>query len=156
MTESDRKRFAGVLAGLCDYYEKALGDGVVTLYWNSLREYSIEEIEAAAAMHVGNPDRGRFMPKIADFIAAISGSVDEAAAIAWDSVLRNRCGGDEAAVAALASMGGWYPAIGSKNTDEMPFIEKQFALRYKAFRRRDEKAERSLGLADIVMLPVKS
>ena len=105
------------------------------LYWQALSEYDIDEIQAAAAAHINEPDRGRFMPKIADFVQANAGSTDEAAALAWDSARHGRYV-DDAASSAIASMGGWSQAIGRQQEDQLPFIAREFQLRYKAYRRR--------------------
>ena len=67
-----------------------MGETILDLYWGSLLEFDFQDIELAAASHLKDDDRGRFMPKIADFVYAIEGSADEAAAIAWDAVLRGR------------------------------------------------------------------
>ena len=138
MVEQDREKFAKLISGLCDYYGKALGETILDLYWGSLLEFDFQDIELAAASHLKDDDRGRFMPKIADFVYAIEGSADEAAAIAWDAVLRGRGGIDEASSAALASMGGWSKAIGRQYDKDIPFIAKDFQLRYKAYKKRLE------------------
>ena len=148
MVEQDREKFAKLISGLCDYYGKALGETILDLYWGSLLEFDFQDIELAAASHLKDDDRGRFMPKIADFVYAIEGSADEAAAIAWDAVLRNRGGTDEAAAAALASMGGWSQAIGRQNEKDIPFIAKDFQLRYKAYKSR-AAFRQNLGIASI-------
>lgn len=135
MTDQDRERFAELMAGLCEYYDRKMSQAIMDLYWSALRSYDADEIQTAAAAHIQDPDRGRFMPKIADFIMAIAGSADEAAAIAWDAVLHRR-DLDEFATAALASMGGWTKAIGHQQEDQLPFIARDFQLRYKAYRRR--------------------
>jgi hypothetical protein len=147
MKDSDRTRFGQLLAGLCDYYEKQPGETTVALYWHGLREYDIEEVEAAAATHMRDPDRGRWMPKISDFVQAVEGSADEAAAIAWDAVLHRR-EIDETAKATLASMGGWSQAIGRQLETEIPFIARNFQLRYKAYARRGA-ARSQIGSATI-------
>lgn len=136
MIEQDRERFAQLMAGLCEYYDRKMSQAIMDLYWNALREYGVDEVQSAAAAHIQDPDRGRFMPKIADFVMAIAGSADEAAAIAWDAVLHQRQELDAAANAAIASMGGWTKAIGHQQEDQLPFIARDFQLRYKAYRRR--------------------
>lgn len=135
MTEHDRERFAQLMAGLCEYYDRKVSQAIMDLYWSALRQYDVEEIQSAAAAHIQDPDRGRFMPKIADFVMAIAGSADEAAAIAWDAVLHQR-ETDEPARAAIASMGGWTKAIGRQPEDQLAFIARDFQLRYKGYRRR--------------------
>ncbi|MDE1906041.1 MAG: hypothetical protein KGH75_06270 [Rhodospirillales bacterium] len=157
MAPDDSLRLGRLLAGLCDYYGQTMSEGATMLYVRALSQFPIADIERAAEAHIQDQQRGRFMPKVADFMNVLRISDDEAAAVAWDRVLRQRGGGDDpAACAALESMGGWYPAIGSKNTNEIPFIEKQFALRYSAFRKRAVAENGSAVLAGVVRLPVKS
>ena len=141
MHEADRKRFAELITGACEYYEKRISEQTLDFYWRALLEYSIEDLEFAAAAHVRDQDRGRFMPKVADFVFAIEGSADECAALAWDLILRNRGTDDPAANAAIKSMGGWQQAIGRQNEQDLPFIAKNFQTRYKAFKRREQMPE---------------
>ncbi len=136
MSDQDRERFAQIMAGLCEYYDRKMSQAILDLYWSALRHYGINEIQSASAIHIQDPDRGRFMPKIADFIMAIAGSAEEAAALAWDAVRHNR-ELDDASKAAIASMGGWQQAIGRQQEDQLPFIARDFQLRYKTFRRRE-------------------
>ena len=136
MMDEDRERFAQIMAGLCEYYDRKMSQAIMDLYWSALRGYQIEEIQSAATAHIQDPDRGRFMPKIADFMLAISGSADEAAALAWDLVLHGRYSSDDIALQVLKGMGGWTKAIGPQQEDRLPFIARDFQLRYKAYRRR--------------------
>ena len=136
MTDQDRERFAQLMAGLCEYYDRKMSQAILELYWTALRHYGVDEIQAAAAAHINDPDRGRFMPKIADFVMAVAGSSEEAAALAWGGVLHQR-EVDEAASKAIASMGGWQLAIGRQQEDQLPFIAREFQVRYKAYRRRE-------------------
>ena len=136
MNDCDRERFVQIMAGLCEYYDRKVSQAVMELYWSALRHYGVDEVQASAAAHIQDPDRGRFMPKIADFMLAIAGSAEEVAALAWDGVLHKR-EMDEASRQALASMGGWQQAIGRQQEDQLPFIAREFQLRYKAYRRRE-------------------
>ena len=136
MIDSDRTRFAEMLVGLCGYYDRQISEGTTALYWRGLCDFSIDEIELAAASHLRDPDRGRFMPKIADFVQAIEGGMDESAALVWDAILYRRALTDEAATLTIASMGGWAQAIGRQDEASLPFIARDFALRYRAFKRR--------------------
>ena len=158
MTEDFTVRFANLLTGLADYYRQPVSESATRIYAMCLQQFLIADIEAAAIDHVNDPDRGKFMPKVADFVAVLEGNVDQAAALAWDQILHGRgpmagvdCGSgnpprwsqDPAAEAAIKSMGGWDTAIGQRRADDMPFAFKDFLVRYKAFKRR-ETHEKSL------------
>src|SRR5271169_6334240 len=123
------------MTGLCEYYDRKMSKAIADLYWSALHHYEIDELQVACASHINDPDRGRFMPKIADFVMALAGSAEESAALAWDKVLHQK-DMDEPAKQALASMGGWSKAIGRQQEDQLPFIAREFQLRYKAYRRR--------------------
>ena len=151
MDESQTPRLAKMLIGLADFYRQPLSDSALRIYASCLAKYDIEELEQAARDHMEDPDRGRFMPKIADFVYAINGTADEAAAIAWDLAVQGRFP-DPAAAEAIASMGGWSRAIGSRLVADQPFIAKEFTVRYKAFVRRQHQGQASIGLAEILKL----
>ena len=157
---SDPKiRLAKLVSALAEYYGKPLSDIVVRMYLSALEQYPIEQLEAAAQQHMADPDRGRFMPKVADFVAAMEGDSEESAALAWDQLIRGRDPFnrdvneiDAAATSAIKSMGGWSVAIGQRNSADMPFVYKDFLVRYKAFKRRESQEKSLLNLGNVLSI----
>lgn len=146
-TIDERRRFAGLLTALSDYYKSEISKAVAGIYWNGLKQYDYEAIEKACWSHTQLPDEaGRWMPRNSDIIKMIEGGTVDQAAIAWtkvDSAIRVRGTWDDVAFddpiihRVLADMGGWVH-VGSKDDKEWPFVGKEFQTRYRSFRMRGE------------------
>ena len=137
-------RFGKAIAALAEYYGKELSDGVVTLYWQGLSQYPIDDIEAAIGRHLQNPDTGQWMPKIADIVRMIDGTTLGAAAMAWAKVMRavgsvgqyQSLAFDDALIhLVIDDLGGW-PGICQISEAELPFLQKRFETNYRAYRMR--------------------
>lgn len=149
MQDNDKKRFATLLAGMADYYGKSLSNGVISLYWQGLKQYDIEAVEKALWEHTQNPDSGQFMPKIADVTRNLQGRTVDQASIAWskvDSAIR-RIGtysdvvfDDPIIHRVIADMGGWIK-FGTVDEKEWQFTGNQFRTRYQGYRMRGEVPE---------------
>ncbi len=149
-TLEERRRFAGLMIALSDYYRQEISKAVMALYWSGLKQYDFEAIEKAAWAHTQTGDEsGRWMPKISDFSKVLVGRSDDQAAIAWskvDSAVR-RIGTyadvafDDAIIhRVIADLGGWI-LVGSKEEKEWPFLAKDFQSRYRGYRMRAEAPE---------------
>lgn len=145
MNQNPQVRFAKAMSVLAEYYVRELSDGVIGLYWQGLRSYSIDDIERAIARHIQNPDSGQFMPKIADIVRMIDGTTQSASAIAWGKVQRaigsvgtysSICFDDPCIHLALGDVGGWVE-IGKCSNDELPFLQSRFDKAYRAYRARN-------------------
>lgn len=149
MIESDKKRFFTTLIGVADYYGKELSKGVLTVYWEGLREYDLESVEKALWAHSKNPDTGQFMPKVADVAKMLEGRTSDQAAVAWSKVDRavRQVGSyadvvfDDALIhRVLHDMGGWLQLM-AKTESDWPFIAREFENRYRGYRMRGEVPE---------------
>lgn len=149
MQDIDKTRFATLLTGIADYYGKELSNGVISLYWQGLRQYDLPAVEKALWEHTQNPDNGQFMPKIADVVRCLQGRTQDQAALAWskvDSAVR-RIGtysdvvfDDPVIHRVIADMGGWIK-LGAETDKEWPFVANQFQTRYRGYRMRGEVPE---------------
>lgn len=137
-------RFAKALSALAEYYGKELSDGVISLYWQGLHQYSIDEIEGAIGRHLQNPDTGQWMPKIADIVRMLEGTTLNAAVLAWAKVMRavgsvgqyQSLAFDDAVIhLVIDDLGGW-PGICQTSEEELPFLQKRFENSYRAYRQR--------------------
>ncbi|MRW82911.1 hypothetical protein GJ698_02250 [Pseudoduganella sp. FT26W] len=159
MTEDDKKRFFTTLIGVADYYGKELSKGVLTVYWEGLREYNLEAVEKALWAHAKNPDSGQWMPKVADVGKMLQGRTADQAAVAWSKVDRavRQVGSyadvvfDDALIhRVLHDMGGWLQLMGKVESD-WPFIAREFENRYRGYRMRGETPAyppRLIGMAN--------
>jgi hypothetical protein len=71
MQKQDFNAFAELLASTAAMYERALSEGVITLYWEGLKGYELNAVREAFHRHLNDPDAGRFMPKLADIHRAM-------------------------------------------------------------------------------------
>lgn len=149
MVDTDKKRFLTVLTGIADYYGRELSEGVISLYWQGLKQYDIGAIEKALWLHTQNPDSGQFMPKIADVTKHLQGRTEDQAAMAWAKVdYAVRCIGpyqdvvfdDPIIHRVVAELGGWV-WLGNQESDEWPFIAKRFETLYRGYRTRGDVPE---------------
>jgi hypothetical protein len=71
-TTSTVERLSGYLRGLEEIYHSEMGEEELAIYLESLRQFPLSEIKAAAArLMVQPPDGWTGMPKLPDFIRAI-------------------------------------------------------------------------------------
>lgn len=142
MRQDDFDRFAAMLAVVAEYCGKALSPGVISLYWQGLQDLDIDAVRQALNAHVQNPDTGQYMPKIADIRRMLGGTTRDAALMAWNKVCeavgragsyRSVCFDDPIINRVLLDIGGW-PELCAKPADEMPFVERNFCDRYRAYR----------------------
>ena len=96
--DQDFDKFLSTLTIIADYCTKTLSEGVQMLYWRGLQKYDLAAVEKALWDHLGNPDTGHLMPKIADVVRYLQGRTVDQAAIAWSKV--------DAAVRQAASCNG--------------------------------------------------
>lgn len=71
MDDADRGTFARLIQDVAEYYDRKLTAAAIEVYWHGLRRYSVDQVRRATSVHVSDPDRGRYMPRVADVVAAI-------------------------------------------------------------------------------------
>ncbi len=149
MLETDFDKFSEMLKAVAEYHGKTISAGVVSIYWQGLRDIDLQALRSGLTAHVQNPDSGQFMPKIADIRRMIAGTTQDAALVAWAKVdravrqvgtYRDVVFDDPLIHRVLHDMGGWI-LLGSKRDDEWPFLAREFENRYRGFRMRGECPE---------------
>lgn len=149
MQNSDRKRFAGIMTAIAEYYKDPISDGVIEMYWQGLRDLEIAAIEQAVWQHTRSPDAGQWRPKVGDIRRMLGGTSADGALVAWSRVDKavRRIGTyatvvfDDALVhRVIDDMGGWV-SLGRKSEDEWPFVAKEFENRYRGYASRGERPE---------------
>ncbi|MGL4900446.1 MAG: DUF6475 domain-containing protein [Shewanella sp.] len=159
MQEVDKREFAEVWSAAWSMYGKSVSPQLLSITFEALRKYSIEEIRIGLTRHIQSPDTGQFFPKPADVIKHIDGNSASRSIVAWNKVDKavHQVGAwtsvifDDALIhRVMADMGGWIEFC-KINIQEYPFKQKEFLTRYQAYLLRDEVSEypRLLqGLAD--------
>lgn len=142
MAPHDRKRFSTCLLAASEIHGKAVSDAVVKLWWEALKRFDIEAVEAAFQRHITSPDNGQFMPKPADMIRILEGTSEDGAQIAWAKVDKavRQVGpypsvtfDDPLIQRVLQDMGGWVELC-RKDNEAWPFVANEFRTRYHAYR----------------------
>jgi len=144
MVDADFEAFSDVMNATAELYGRQLSGQALALFWQASKDLDLQEVQRAISAHINNADTGQFMPKPADIRRVLGGTTADAAALAWAKVIRavHAVGAystvafdDPFTHAAIADMGGW-PAICQTREDELPFREKEFAAKYRAYRSR--------------------
>ena len=91
---ADSKVLIELMEGMQALYgiEKQLPTAVAKMYWEDLKNFSNEDLEAMFRAHRRDPDRGRFFPKPADLLAKAAkeaGPKHLAADAAWSVALQS-------------------------------------------------------------------
>lgn len=149
MKQSDFDDFLDIMQLVSEQYGKKPSDGLISLYWQGLKNYEFPAVREAIGRHLGNTDTGQFMPKIADIIRMMQGSSQDTAFAAWSKVDKavRAVGPYESVVfddplihKVLHDMGGWL-SLCEKDDEAWPFLQNEFVNRYKGFKSRNERVE---------------
>ncbi len=149
MQEVDKREFAEVWGAAWAMYGKSVSPQLLSIAFEALRAYSIEEVRIGLTRHIQSPDTGQFFPKPADVIKHIDGNSDSRAMVAWNKVDKavRQVGAwtsvmfDDALIhRVISDMGGWVELC-KVDDREYPFKQKEFLTRYQAYLLRDEVGE---------------
>ena len=141
MFERDSSKFAELMAGIGEIYQKEFSTVAIEAYWRILRPFRIEDVGAAVDSHMQNTDVGNFFPKPSDIIKAIGGSSQDQALSAWSKTAYairvvggySSIGFDDALIhVVVKSMISW-PKLCIVDDKQLPFVEKEFLERYRGY-----------------------
>lgn len=76
------------LSELFDYYNKDVRSGSARIYKRMLKNIPVETLYRMFEKHLMDPDRGQFMPKVADFVRGEQGTAKGNAVAAWDKIIQ--------------------------------------------------------------------
>jgi len=145
MTESERDQFNQTILATAEYYNRPLSPGAVKIFWAVLRGLSLDEVQRAIELHMGDQDRGSRFPMAADIILQLQQGRPDPGDQAWAAVVRamEDEGGyssvqfeDGTINAVIRSMGGWVQIC--EQDLSKPWTERDFRERYTRFRRAGE------------------
>jgi hypothetical protein len=146
MNRDDFRRFSAALTAASELYGRPVSEGALSLWWDALNGYDVEQVEQALRATIRDPDGGQFMPKPADLIRRIDGTAVDRSLIAWGKVLEaiRRVGAyssvvfDDGAIhAAIDDMGGW-PKLCRGKVDELPFVQRRFCDTHRTYSARPD------------------
>lgn len=135
--QNDRRAdFAQLIVQLGVLYGKDLSTLQIELYWRALCHLPMEAIMDAAAKHARDPERGRWMPLPADFVAAIEGTRQQRAmrqlvrvrqAMRSAGASRSVCFDDPAVMLTLQHLQGWERCCAANSSDPAEFERRWMA-----------------------------
>ncbi|MFK5949955.1 MAG: DUF6475 domain-containing protein [Methylococcales bacterium] len=144
MNNSNKKEFATLFYALGEYYDKKVSTELLSMLFDDLIEFDINEVKFGAKCHRQDPKHGTFFPKCADIIRHLQTSkisVEDKALLAWSQVIREiRATGsygtlkldDKQAMAAIKSLGSWQQLC-SSTEKEMTWKKKEFMSNYQTY-----------------------
>lgn len=139
MNASDRGAFAQLLTDVLAFYKQDVSTFSLSVWWEAVQPFDMEQVRKALTQHALDPDRGQFAPKPADLVRQLQGTKTDRALLAWSTVYRafSEVGayaspdfGDNAIHASINDMGGW-PKLCHLPIDELPFTQKRFCDLYR-------------------------
>lgn len=149
MRPEDRTRFRNLLGALARVYERDLDAPLLDAYWLALRDWSITDLESAAA-HLMRTCK--FMPRPADF-TELQRAGAMTAGEAWQAALIHARGAYRAGPSvppverAVAALGGWQ-VIARAAEDSLPFLERRFASHFNEIESREVVRDALPALTD--------
>lgn len=167
MNENDKTKFRQIMTSVAELYEKSLNVNLLAMYFNALKEFSIQDVERAFNEHVKSPDTASsFFPKPGDLVRKLIGTdkqneqgIADRAELAWACIMAElvRIGpyenleiDDRQAMAAVRAIGGW-KSLATKTYDELNWIKKEFFSSYSCYERAPVESLPSQlpGLSDL-------
>jgi hypothetical protein len=149
MRPTDNAKFFELVGNVYAFYRQDYSKFAGSVWLEAMKPYDFAAVADALNRHCVNPDNGQFMPKPADIVRMLEGSTQDSGMVAWskvDTAVRQR--GTYVSVVfddpiihrVILDMGGWV-LIGGKDTDEWPFVAKEFVNRYRGYKMRSETPE---------------
>jgi hypothetical protein len=143
MRPADRKAFAALLADVYCFYPKQgeFSEFALNVWWAAMQPFDYPAVADALNRHAVNPDNGQFLPKPADVVKLLGGSNLDRATLAWTKALQaihhvgtydSVCFDDPIINVVILEMGGWIQ-LGLVVEKELPFKQREFELRYRAY-----------------------
>jgi hypothetical protein len=141
MQPSDFPRFHAVMTGMAELHQRELSDFLLDVYWLALKDWSLDDFDAAASHLIATFKYG--MPKPSDF-TDLRKSGEPTAAEAWTAALeacvmwRQPDGLPTGRIARAAAAVGGFRVIAMANDErDLPHIQRRFLEAYEDLTRVD-------------------
>ena len=144
MQESDKEDFTMLMVGIGELYNKEITKPLMRIYFSSLINHSLHDVEQGINAHTMDAKHGSFFPKPADIVRNLQTgkiSQEDKAMLAWSQVIREirRTGSygtlkldDKQALASVKALGSWQQLCNSTET-EMTWKKKEFMNIYETY-----------------------
>ena len=140
----DFKKFASIIAGLGEIYERPVSKELTELYWRVLNKYSDNDFESGVERMLKDRTLQKF-PKPAEIIKYIEGktaidnlALEEKAEVAWQTVVKAMSDhgawqsvifDDKVIMGVIEAIGGWRELCMTE-TDKLVWKQKEFVKLY--------------------------
>ena len=144
MTDLDKQEFKMLMVGIGEVYSKEITKPLMKIYFSSLADYSIGQIQEGFNKHVMDSKHGTFFPKPADIVRHLKAeepSTEQKAELAWAQVMRTiRTDGsygslkldDKQALAAVKAFTSWKDLCMMPES-KMTWAKKEFISMYTTY-----------------------
>lgn len=144
MDNSDKKEFAILFYGTGELYDKPVTKNLLQLYFDALKQFSIEQVKEGVSQHALDPKHGSFFPKPADIVRHLQTgqlSPEEKAELCWAQIERSiRTIGswgsldldDKQGLAALKSFTTW-KSLCEMDSSKLTWAKKEFVSMYSTY-----------------------
>ena len=144
MDDLDKQQFAILFYGLGEYYDKQVTKNLLLIYFDDLKQYSLDEVKQGASKHRLDTKHGTFFPKSADIIRHLPNNnllTEDKGLLAWAQIIREmrRVGAygslnldDKQALAAIKAVKSWKDLC-MMPEKELTWAKKEFLANYKAY-----------------------
>jgi len=146
MEKENFAEFRTKMTAIGELYDKKISDSLLDIYWNALKNLSIEGFTKGINIHTLDKDSGRFFPKPANIYGNVTTTQSEKdsyakdkAELIWEQVMLAASGRhveitDRKALAAISAQGGLH-RIGMTNYDDLVWVKKEFISSYMTYGR---------------------
>lgn len=144
MNDSDKKAFAELMVGNGEMYNKQVSKSLMQIYFDTLIDYSIDDLRVGFSKHSLDSKNGSFFPKPADIVRHLQSdkiNTEDKAALAWNQIVREirRVGAygslkldDKQALAAIKAVKSWKDLCAMPEKD-LTWAKKEFIANYTTY-----------------------
>lgn len=143
MQPAEYPKFLEVLSGVHDFYGKDLSEFAGQVWIDACRGFELGQVTKALSAHLMDPDRGQFMPKPADLVRQLQGTVADRSLVAWGKAYEAMCRvgayesvcfDDPAIHAAIEDLGGWAKCC---RDDKLDHLQRRFCDLHRTHSKRE-------------------
>lgn len=141
MQQSELEGFQALLTDALAFYRQDVSEFALSVWWQSCRPFSLEQVQKAFTVHATDAERGRFPPMPADIVKHLQGTQTDRSLMAWGKVMEGiqrvgayqSVGFDDPAIhAAVEDLGGW-TTICRSTMQELPHLQRRFTEAHRAY-----------------------
>ena len=144
MNDSDKKAFAELMVGNGEMYSKQVSKSLMQIYFDTLINYSVDDLRIGFSKHSLDSKNGSFFPKPADIVRHLQTNeinTEDKALLAWNQIIREmRVTGaygslkldDKQALAAIKAVHSWKDLCALPESD-LTWAKKEFIANYTMY-----------------------